>query len=166
MSYIVKDNEFFYKFDRFVNDMSIVTSMEIVGSYHAATEFKSEATANMMLQEAEKAGYNISQCKIYNKDDVEKEEKERAEKESRDIAINAWANTSEETKRKKLREILDNKGEEKMKEWLEYVEDTSGIQPADPEDKDNAFMLKIQNALGISLSDSQKEKLLKVLEEK
>lgn len=166
MSYIVKDDEFFYKFDRFVNDMSIATTMEIVGSYQAATEFRSESSANSILLEAQSCGYDISKCKIYDKEKIEAEEKERAEKEAREFTTATWNNTSEEKKREMLREILEDKGEEKMKEWLEYVGDTSGIQPADPKDKDNEFMLKIQNALGISLSDKQKENLLKVLEEK
>lgn len=161
MTHIVKEKEYYIQFDRFVRDMSIVTTVERVSNIDNATEFDDENGARSLIKEAELNGYDISNYTIHDKDRENELIKENAEKEAREYIKKGWNNTSEEGKRKHLKHLLDDKGTDAVKEFLEYVEDTSGITPAEEETNPllNTMYSNMEKILGRALTDEEKETL-------
>lgn len=124
MTFIVKDKDNWLTFDRFVRGMEIVTTVEPVSHYSVATEFDTTEGAEQMIKEAGKI-YDVSEYTVHNRNVVEQEYKEAKENEAREVLKEAWNNTPEDIKKKKIQELLNNKGPEAVKQWLEYVSDTS-----------------------------------------
>lgn len=166
MTYVVKQDKAYIKFDRFVRGMSIITTMEPVVNIIVATEFETENSAKSILKEADSCGFDITKCVIHDRDEIDKQDQERAKAEALAIQKNAWENTSEKRKREMLREILDNNGQEAVDKFLKEVGDTSGIQPAEPAENDNLSILdkiyqNMEKILGRPLTESEKEDLTK-----
>lgn len=118
--YVVKDEykECYLVFNRFVRNLDVITIAEPVGTYKAATQFDNEEDANECLKELDNyKTYDASGCTILDVDSLENKRKEDSKKMADDIIKNAWSNTSEETKKK----MLDGMSEEKRKKFLESV---------------------------------------------
>jgi len=118
--YVVKDEyrECYLVFSRFVRNLDVITVAEPVGTYKAATQFDNEEDVKACLKELDNyKTYDASGCIILDVDSIENKQKEKSKKEADDIIKNAWSNTSEETKKK----MLDGMSEEKRKKFLESV---------------------------------------------
>ena len=118
--YVVKDEykECYLVFNRFVRDLDVMTIAEPTGHYNNATQFDNKEDANECLKELDNyKTYDASGCTILDVDSLEAKRKEKSKMEADKIIKNAWSNTSEETKKK----MLDGMSEEKRKKFLESV---------------------------------------------
>lgn len=164
MSYIVKDKDNWLLFDRFVRDMEIVTTVEPVGSYQAATEFDDEDTAKLMIHELEICQLlDVSEYTIHDKDKVAEEIKqEKLEKEHKIMKI-AWENTSEAGKHRQAKEILDTRGQKGLDEFLKIVDPTyvysDDVNDNKPNCSYNDIFSRMEKMLGRPLTDEEKENL-------
>lgn len=154
--FIVKEDDHYLEFDRFVRDMEIITVCEPVASIEIATQFSSEFLAQRALKEVENNGKDIGQCLVKDVD-VERADIEQQRKEAEKArAKAAWENTSEEGRKKLLGHILEDGGEKAVKEWLEAVGDTTtDATTVSKHDR----IADIEARLGITLTDEQKEQL-------
>lgn len=124
--YVVQyKDEAFIKFDRITQGIGIksriVTLVEPVYSYKSASEFSSEESARDIINTVE--DYDTTEFNIRNVDILEQEAKERAEQEAKDFMKQTWRNTSEERQKEILKDMLDAKGPEAVKEFLDSVQD-------------------------------------------
>ena len=118
--YVVKDEykECYLIFNRFVRDLDVMTIAEPTGHYKNATQFDNVEDANACLKELDNyKTYDASGCLIIDVDSLDKAQKDKSKEEADKIIKNAWANSSEETKKK----MLDGMSEEKRKKFLESV---------------------------------------------
>lgn len=133
MGYIVKEEDHYIMFDRFVRDMEIVTICEPVCAVEMATVFTTEALANTCIKNAEDAmfavGVDINKLTVKDKDTELKELEEAAKERLRQEKIKAWGNTPEETRTKILEKMLKEKGAQAVQDFLKEVEDSSSSVP-------------------------------------
>lgn len=126
MTKIVYNGTHWLEFNRFMRGMEIVSSFEPVSSPLIASEFDTEAGAQYMINEIEKGGiYDTSAFVIQDKDEVIKQQEAEKEQEAKALAKTAWDNTSTEKKSEMIKDILDAQGPDALKEWLDYVGDTT-----------------------------------------
>lgn len=143
-------------FDRYVNDMDIVTTYEPVGAYQIATKFSTEEKAKEVCTDAE---LELEDVEIIDLDKVEADEKKAAEEKAQAAMQNAWQNTSDAKRKSMIADIIKDKGEDKANEWLDYVGETNKekyLHPDEDEDTDLKQFLS-------GLSDEQKTKLKNLL---
>jgi len=155
MGYIVKDKTNFLKFDRFVRDITPITTVEPVGSPIAASEFSNEDIARDMVKEAEKSGYDTTEFTYHDLEQVLETEKKVKENEAEEFLKEGWKNTSFEGRREKLTQMK----EDKRAEWLQRMGDTSGVTPYSEQEQKDQIKKDAQNKLGIALSDEQVEQM-------
>lgn len=162
--FVVKDNkkDAYLVFDRIVDDitMEIITTVEPVGAYQLATQLSSEDKARLLIKSVNVNSYDTSECVVINLDDVKHDEEQKAKEKAQAVMVNAWKNTSEETRIQKLREILKAKSEKEVDEWLDYVKEPDKQKYIEalkePEEDEMTKLLK-------NLSDEQKEQLKQLL---
>lgn len=164
MSYIVKDKDNWLLFDRFVRDMDIITTVEPVSSYLAATEFDDEDTAKLMIHELEVCQMiDVSEYTIHDKKEVEEKIKQEKLEKERAILRKAWENTSEAGRHKQAKEILDARGEEALKEFLKIVDPTyvysDDVNDNKPNCSYNDIFSRMEKMLGRPLTDEEKQNL-------
>ena len=126
MSYVVQyKDEAFILFDRITQGVGIksriVTLVELVYSYKSATEFRTEVSARDMINTVEE--YDTTEFNVRDISVLEAEAKAKAEKEAEEIIKQTWKNTSEERRKEILKDMLDEKGADAVKEFLDSVED-------------------------------------------
>lgn len=126
MSYVVQyKDEAFILFDRITQGIGIksriVTLVEPVYSYKSATEFRTEESARDMINIVEE--YDTTEFNVRDISVLEAEAKAKAEKEAEEIIKQTWKNTSEERRKEILKDMLDEKGADAVKEFLDSVED-------------------------------------------
>lgn len=126
MSYVVQyKDEAFILFDRITQGIGIksriVTLVEPVYSYKSATEFRTEESARDMINTVEE--YDTTEFNVRDISVLEAEAKAKAEKEAEEIIKQTWKNTSEERRKEILKDMLDEKGADAVKEFLDSVED-------------------------------------------
>ena len=134
--YVVQyKDEAFIKFDRITQGIGIksriVTLVEPVYSYKSASEFSSEESARDIINTVE--DYDTTEFNIRNVDILEQEAKERAEQEAKDFMKQTWRNTSEERQKEILKDMLDAKGPEAVKEFLDSVQDNGNNESTEGE---------------------------------
>lgn len=134
--YVVQyKDEAFIKFDRITQGIGIksriVTLVEPVYSYKSASEFSSEESARDIINTVE--DYDTTEFNIRNVDILEQEAKERAEQEAKDFMKQTWRNTSEERQKEILKGMLDAKGPEAVKEFLDSVQDDGNNESTEGE---------------------------------
>lgn len=134
--YVVQyKDEAFIKFDRITQGIGIksriVTLVEPVYSYKSASEFSSEESARDIINTVE--DYDTTEFNIRNVDILEQEAKERAEQEAKDFMKQTWRNTSEERQKEILKDMLDAKGPEAVKEFLDSVQDDGNNESTEGE---------------------------------
>ena len=134
--YVVQyKDEAFIKFDRITQGIGIksriVTLIEPVYSYKSASEFSSEESARDIINTVE--DYDTTEFNIRNVDILEQEAKERAEQEAKDFMKQTWRNTSEERQKEILKDMLDAKGPEAVKEFLDSVQDDGNNESTEGE---------------------------------
>lgn len=134
--YVVQyKDEAFIKFDRITQGIGIksriVTLVEPVYSYKSASEFSSEESARDIINTVE--DYDTTEFNIRNVDILEQEAKERAEQEAKDFIKQTWRNTSEERQKEILKDMLDAKGPEAVKEFLDSVQDDGNNESTEGE---------------------------------
>ena len=134
--YVVQyKDEAFIKFDRIAQGIGIksriVTLVEPVYSYKSASEFSSEESARDIINTVE--DYDTTEFNIRNVDILEQEAKERAEQEAKDFMKQTWRNTSEERQKEILKDMLDAKGPEAVKEFLDSVQDDGNNESTEGE---------------------------------
>lgn len=162
--YVVKDTEreVYLIFDRFVNDMEIVTTVEPVASYEIATTFSTEEKAKELIVEACQFYSNKlkeDNCEIIDLELVKQEEEKKAKEKAQAAMQNAWENTSETKRISMVKQLINDKGEEEADKWLEYVGEKDKekyLHPKDSEDDKLADLIA-------GLTDEQKEKLKNLL---
>lgn len=119
--YVVKDewNNCYLCFSRFVRDMDIITIAERRANLNNASTFDNKEDAQACIDELNNYHtYEAGGCVIENLEEIKAEMTKKSKEASNEILKNAWKNSSEETKKK----LLDQMPEEKRKEWLETVE--------------------------------------------
>ena len=134
--YVVQyKDEAFIKFDRITQGIGIksriVTLVEPVYSYKSASEFSSEESARDIINTVE--DYDTTEFNIRNVDILEQEAKERAEQEAKDFMKQTWRNTSEERQKEILKDMLDAKGPEAVKEFLDSIQDDGNNESTEGE---------------------------------
>lgn len=134
--YVVQyKDEAFIKFDRITQGIGIksriVTLVEPVYSYKSASEFSSEESARDIINTVE--DYDTTEFNIRNVDILEQEAKEQAEQEAKDFMKQTWRNTSEERQKEILKDMLDAKGPEAVKEFLDSVQDDGNNESTEGE---------------------------------
>lgn len=134
--YVVQyKDEAFIKFDRITQGIGIksriVTLVEPVYSYKSASEFSSEESARDIINTVE--DYDTTEFNIRNVDILEQEAKECAEQEAKDFMKQTWRNTSEERQKEILKDMLDAKGPEAVKEFLDSVQDDGNNESTEGE---------------------------------
>lgn len=134
--YVVQyKDEAFIRFDRITQGIGIksriVTLVEPVYSYKSASEFSSEESARDIINTVE--DYDTTEFNIRNVDILEQEAKERAEQEAKDFMKQTWRNTSEERQKEILKDMLDAKGPEAVKEFLDSVQDDGNNESTEGE---------------------------------
>lgn len=134
--YVVQyKDEAFIKFDRITRGIGIksriVTLVEPVYSYKSASEFSSEESARDIINTVE--DYDTTEFNIRNVDILEQEAKEQAEQEAKDFMKQTWRNTSEERQKEILKDMLDAKGPEAVKEFLDSVQDDGNNESTEGE---------------------------------
>ena len=134
--YVVQyKDEAFIKFDRITQGIGIksriVTLVEPVYSYKSASEISSEESARDIINTVE--DYDTTEFNIRNVDILEQEAKERAEQEAKDFMKQTWRNTSEERQKEILKDMLDAKGPEAVKEFLDSVQDDGNNESTEGE---------------------------------
>ena len=134
--YVVQyKDEAIIKFDRITQGIGIksriVTLVEPVYSYKSASEFSSEESARDIINTVE--DYDTTEFNIRNVDILEQEAKERAEQEAKDFMKQTWRNTSEERQKEILKDMLDAKGPEAVKEFLDSVQDDGNNESTEGE---------------------------------
>ena len=134
--YVVQyKDEAFIKFDRITQGIGIksriVTLVEPVYSYKSASEFSSEESARDIINTVE--DYDTTEFNIRNVDILEQEAKEHAEQEAKDFMKQTWRNTSEERQKEILKDMLDAKGPEAVKEFLDSVQDDGNNESTEGE---------------------------------
>ena len=163
MSYIIKNDKYWLRFDRFVRGMDIVTTVEPVGSFLAATEFSSKNSAREIIKEADKSGYDTKTYEIFDKEKTIKEHKEKAENEANEFIKDTWNNTSIKKRQQLIQEMYKQKGEKEVKEFLEKVGDSTkyDFEPTDENELLNTIYNNMEKMLGRELTDSEKNELMK-----
>lgn len=156
--FVVKhiDKDAYLMFDRYVDDMNIVTTYEPVTAYQIATVFKTEEKAKEICVDAE---LELDDVEIIDLDIVEAEEKKAAEEKAQAAMKNAWEHTSENKRVTMVQQIIKDKNEEEADKWLDYVGETDKEKYLHPADPDIAML---ENLLA-GLSDEQKDKLKNML---
>lgn len=134
--YVVQyKDEAFIKFDRITQGIGIksriVTLVEPVYSYKSASEFSSEESARDIINTVE--DYDTTEFNIRNVDILEQKAKEQAEQEAKDFMKQTWRNTSEERQKEILKDMLDAKGPEAVKEFLDSVQDDGNNESTEGE---------------------------------
>ena len=134
--YVVQyKDEAFIKFDRITQGIGIksriVTLVEPVYSYKSASEFSSEESARDIINTVE--DYDTTEFNIRNVDILEQEAKKRAEQEAKDFMKQTWRNTSEERQKEILKDMLNAKGPEAVKEFLDSVQDDGNNESTEGE---------------------------------
>lgn len=144
-------------FDRYVNDMDIITTYEPVSAYEIATKFSTEEKAKEVCVDAE---LELKDVEIIDLDVVAAEEKKAAEEKAQAAMKNAWEHTSEAKKLAMIKDIIANKSEEEADKWLDYVGETNKEKYLHPEESTEDNNLKTFLA---GLSDEQRDKLKELL---
>lgn len=162
--FVVKDNkkDAYLKFDRIVDDVSleIITLVEPIAAYQIATNFDTEARANDCAKTVLPDVYPLTDYTVIDLDKVKEEEEQKAKEKAQAVMTNAWKNTSEETRKQKLKDLYKDKGQEEVEKWLDYVNEPDKQKYLDSLNEPEEDKL---TSLLAGLSDEEKEKLKSLL---
>ena len=157
MTYIVKSNEKYLVFERYVRDMDIVVNTEETSYIQLATTFSSEEDAKAYIQMARDSGYESDNFTIIDKDKKINDDKTAEENARLESKRKQWNNLSTDDKRAYLSRI----NEEDQKKFLADMQDTSGITPMTPEEMAMRKIHRHEETLGIKFTEEQIQILLK-----
>lgn len=148
--------------DSFVRDLSIITTAEPVQSTMSATQFETEEDAKVFINRLKESNsYDITACEIIDLEKAFNIEKGIDDERKRNEKANAWARTPEFKRRNILRKILKKDGDTGIKDWLDYVKDTSDIIPLTDDEYIQHKVDEITLRYGITVTDDQRTELRK-----
>lgn len=153
MSYVVKQKEDYLVFDSFVRDLDVFVQVEPTSYIHLATEFMDVSDAKDFIRIAGNSGYDTTEYQVVCKEDMLDEEKKAEENKKKAASIKMWNGLNEEGKRA----FLSTLSEDKQKEFLEAVEDTSGITGYSKEEIAERRIQRLEKTLGITFTEEQKQ---------
>lgn len=153
---VIKENDSYLIFTPFTRDLDVLVQIEPTSYIKLATTFETEDSAKYYIDLANTSGYDTSAYIIVDKDKIEADKKTAQENAETAKLKQFWSTLNELDKRLFL---YDMKSGTKVKEFLDKVEDKSGIQPlSEAEYKDHRIQ-NLEKKLGIEFTDEQKETL-------
>jgi len=153
MTYVVKQKEKYLVFESFTRDLDVFVQVETTSYINLATEFLDTLDAKDFIRIAANSGYDTTEYEVVCKEDIVDGEKKAEENKKKAAAIKSWNELTEEGKRA----FISTLTEEKRKEFLETVEDTSGIQAYSKEEIAERRIQRLEKTLGITFTEEQKE---------
>ena len=162
MSYLFRDTKTNHLLwiDRIVVDMSVKTFADPVSNIHVASEFEDLATAKDILKELAET-YDTSNVIIMSREEIENELQQDEINERRIKRKNQWATMSLDQKKSTLYRVKKSSGQEGVNEYLDDVEDTSGITPYTFDEIIDKDIKGYEEQLGITFTDEQKQQIHK-----
>jgi hypothetical protein len=153
MTKVIKQKEKYLIFETFTRDLDVLTQVEQTSYITLATEFLDKEDAIEFIRIAKTSGYDTSEYMIVDKDKEQEAEKQAEENAKVTKLKSSWDSMNEEGKRAFLSTI----NEEDRKEFLEKMEDTSGIQAFSKEEIAERKIQRLEKTLGIEFTEEQKQ---------
>ena len=153
MTKVIKQKDKYLIFETFTRDLDVLTQVEPTSYINLATEFLDNDDAIEFTRIAKTSGYDTSDYIIVDKDKQLEDEKKAEENAKNAVLKSKWDSLNEEGKRAMLTAIK----EDNRKEFLEAVEDTSGIQPFSKEELAERRIQRLEKTLGIEFTEEQKQ---------
>lgn len=153
MTKVIKENDEYLIFTTFTRDLDILVQTEPTAYIKVATEFNTDDDANYYIELANHSGLDTSNYVIVDKDTVLKDKETTEENAKTEKLKQFWNGLSNEAKRVELHEMKP----EKVSEFLTKVGDTSGIKPFTDDEYKDYRISKLEEKLGITFTEEQKE---------
>jgi len=153
MTKVIKQKDRYLVFETFVRDLDVVAQVEPTAYINLATAFDDIQDAAEYVRIARNSGYDTSEYKVVDKEEVLKQEKQAEEDKENAKLKSIWESSNEEGKRALLSTIK----EDKRQEFLVRVGDTSGITAYTKEEIADRRIQRLEKTLGIEFTEEQKQ---------
>lgn len=162
--FIIKANEKDYVMvEQHVRKGKLCYSMSLSRCVTDATSFATKEDAQEIIDNLWLVyGDEVLTYKILDREVEKASADAEAERKRRNSNIRSWQKTSDDHKRRILRKLLIDRGEQGLKEWLEDVDDVNTtLTPVTDEELVEEIAEVVKNTFDIDLTQEQKEILLK-----